>query len=165
VRLTKDISYAADPAAVFAMLTEVPFQERKCAATGALSHDVDIERYDDGSVVIRTRRTLPTEQVPDFAQRFVGRTIDVVQVDDWGPAGADGAREGTVVVELKGAPIRFAGSVSLRPGGEGTVEAFDGDIKASVPLIGGRMEKALEPALRAAINTEHREGQAWLAAR
>jgi Protein of unknown function (DUF2505) len=163
VRLTKDISYPADPATVFAMLTEVPFQERKCAATGALSHDVEIKEYDDGSAVIRTRRTLPTDQIPDFAQRFVGRTIDVVQVDDWGPSGPDGSRDGTVVVELKGAPIRFAGSLALRPGGDGTVEAIDGDIKASVPLIGGRMEKALEPALRSAINVENREGKAWLA--
>ena len=36
------------------------------------------------------------------------------------------------------------------------------DIKASVPLIGGRMERALEPALKAAIGVEQREGTAWL---
>lgn len=164
MRLTADITYAADPAAVFAMLTTTAFQERKCRATGALSQQVDVERYDDGSAVIRTVRTLPTQQVPDFARAFVGATIDVVQTDDWGPAGPDGAREGSVVVEIKGAPIRFAGSLALRAGSAGTAERIDGDIKASVPLIGGRMERALEPALRAAIDVEQREGRAWLAA-
>jgi hypothetical protein len=169
VRLTAEISYAADATAVFEMLTQVEFQERKCAATGALSHEVEVEEYDDGSAVIRTRRTMPTDQVPDFVRTFVGSALDVVQVDDWGPAGPDGARDGTAVVEIQGAPVRFAGSLTLRPaggggaGGAGTLETIDGDVKASVPLVGGRIEKALEPALRAAIKVEQREGTAWLA--
>ncbi len=138
MRLTAEISYAADPAAVFAMLTQVEFQERKCAATGALSHEVEVEDYDDGSAVIRTRRTMPTDQVPDFVRTFVGNTLEVVQVDDWGPAGPDGARDGTAVVEIQGAPVRFAGSLTLRPAGGGgrpggTLETIDGDVKASVP--------------------------------
>lgn len=165
MRLTAEIGYAAAPAAVFAMLTEVEFQERKCAATGAVDHEVHVEEYDDGSAVIRTRRTMPTDQVPDFVRTFVGSTLDVVQVDDWGPAGPDGARDGTAVVEIQGAPVRFAGSLTLRAGGQGSVETIDGDVKASVPLVGGRIEKALEPALKAAIRVEQREGTAWLASR
>jgi hypothetical protein len=169
VRLTAEISYAADPAAVFAMLTQTAFQERKCAATGALEHEVDIEEYDDGSAVIRTFRTMPTDQVPEFVRTFVGGSLEVVQVDDWGAPGPDGARDGTAVVEIKGAPVRFAGSLTLRPaagggaGGAGSVETIDGDVKASVPLVGGRIEKALEPPLQAAIRVEQREGSAWLA--
>ena len=37
------------------------------------------------------------------------------------------------------------------------------NLKASVPLIGGKIEKAVEPALLAAIKVEQREGRAWLA--
>ncbi len=164
MRLTAEISYSADPAAVFAMLTDQAFQERKCAATGALAHRVEIEQYDDGSAVVRTRRTMPTDQVPDFVRTFVGSSLEVVQVDDWGPAAPDGARDGSAVVEIQGAPVRFAGSLALRAGGPGTVETIDGDVKASVPLVGGRIEKALEPALQGAIHVEQREGTAWLAA-
>ena len=36
MRLTDEIRYDADQAAVFAMLVNTDFQERKCAATGAL---------------------------------------------------------------------------------------------------------------------------------
>jgi len=165
VRLRAEIRYDADPAAVFAMLTDAAFQERKCAATGALESEVEIERFADGGATIRTRRTMPTDQIPDVARSFVGRTIDVVQVDDFGPEEADGRRSGTVVVEIKNAPVRFAGSLALGPSPEGTLETVDGDVKASVPLIGGRLEKALEPALQAAIHVEQREGTAWLAAR
>jgi uncharacterized protein DUF2505 len=165
VRLRAEIRYKADPGAVFAMLTDAAFQERKCAATGALESEVEIERFADGGATIRTRRTMPTDQIPDVARSFVGRTIDVVQVDDFGPEEADGRRSGTVVVEIKNAPVRFAGSLALGPSPEGTLETVDGDVKASVPLIGGRLEKALEPALQAAIHVEQREGTAWLASR
>jgi Protein of unknown function (DUF2505) len=162
VRLSAEIRYDADPAAVFAMLTDAAFQEHKCAATGALESEVEIERFGDGGATIRTRRTMPTDQIPDFARSFIGRTIDVVQVDDFGAPDPAGRREGTVVVEIKNAPVRFAGSLTLGPTAQGTLETLDGNIKASVPLIGGRMEKALEPALQAAIRVEQREGTAWL---
>lgn len=168
MRLTDEIRYEADHASVFAMITDADFQERKCAATGALESEVEIERFADGGATIRTQRKMPTEQVPDFARAFVGARVLIVQVDDWTAPGPDGAREGTVVVEIRGAPVRFAGSLTLGPAagdGRGTVEFIDGDIKASVPLIGGRLERALEPALKAAIRVEEREGRAWLTAR
>jgi Protein of unknown function (DUF2505) len=165
VRLRAEIRYDAAPNDVFAMLTDAAFQERKCAATGALESEVEIERFADGGATIRTRRTMPTEQVPDFARTFVGRTLDIVQVDDFGAPDGEGRRDGTVVVEIKGAPVRFAGSLALGPSTPGTLQALDGDIKASVPLVGGRLERALEPALQAAIRVEQREGTAWLAAR
>jgi hypothetical protein len=108
---------------------------------------------------------MPTDQIPDFARSFVGRTIDVVQVDDFGAPDVDDGREGSVIVEIKGVPVRFAGSLALGAASAGTLETVDGDVKASVPLVGGRLERALEPALQAAIRVEQREGIAWLARR
>ncbi len=163
MRLSAEIRYDADPRAVFAMLTDTAFQDRKCEATGALDHEVEIEEFDDGSATITTRRTMPTDRVPDFVRSFVGQTLLVVQNDDWGPAAPDGSREGTIVVEIQGAPVRLAGSLALSPQGGQSVELIEGDVKASVPLIGGKIEKAVEPALLAAIKVEQREGRAWLA--
>ena len=165
MRLSAEIRYDADPATVFAMLLDPDFQERKCAATGAIDHEVEIEEYDDGGAAIRTSRTMPTDNVPDFVRTFVGQTLIVVQVDDWQAAGPDGSREGTTVVEIKGAPVRLAAALTLHPDGGGSREGIDGDLKAGVPIVGGRIEKAVEPALQAAIRVEQREGRAWLAAR
>jgi uncharacterized protein YndB with AHSA1/START domain len=164
VRLRAEIRYDADPESVFGMLTDAAFQEHKCAATGAVESEVEIECFADGGATIRTTRTMPTDQVPDFVRTFVGSRLVVVQVDDWAAPEPDGGRDGSAVVEIKGSPVRFAGSLTLRAGG-GTVETIDGDVKAGVPLIGGRIEKAVEPALQAAIRVEQREGTAWLAAR
>ena len=40
-----------------------------------------------------------------------------------------------------------------------------GDLKASIPLLGGRVEKAAAPAVVEAIRAEERTGQRWLADR
>jgi uncharacterized protein DUF2505 len=165
VRVANDIHYPADPAAVFAMLTDKAFQDRKLGQTGALSWDVEI-RAEGGGAVVSSRRALPTDQVPDAFRALVGAQITITQTETWGPAGADGARTGTLVVEVSGAPIRMNATLSLTAEGSGgTVERVDGELKARVPLIGGKIERSAEPAVRAAIDAEERIGQAWLAER
>src|SRR4051794_41776551 len=109
------------------MLTDAAFQERKCAATGALESEVEIERFPDGGATIRTRRTLPTDQIPDFARSFVGRTVDVVQVDDFGAADPAGRRGGGGGGEIKNAPGRVPGTRRLAPSAQGARAATHGD--------------------------------------
>jgi hypothetical protein len=163
VRLKAEIRYDADPEAVFAMLTDVAFQERKLEATKALSYEVEVEADDAGGARITTRRTMPTDRIPDVVRSAVGPTLEIVQVEDWGPGDADGAREGTLRVEVTQAPVRLTGTLRLGPQNGGTLEIVDGDLKARIPLIGGKMERAAEPAVMAAIEAEERTGQAWLA--
>lgn len=161
MKLTAQIRYAADPAAVFAMLTDPTFQAEVCQATGALSHSVDVQESDGGATVT-TAREMPTDQFPDFVKRLVGDTVQVVRVDRWAAAAGDGGRAGTVVVEIKGAPVRLSGTLRLTGDGAATVEDVDGDLKASVPLMGGKIEKAVEPPLRAAVAKEGEIGARWL---
>lgn len=165
VRLSAQIEYEAGPEAVFDMLATEDFQERKCVASGALAHEVRVERTAGDTATVTTRRTLPTDDVPDFARGFLGQTLRVDQVERWEAAGPDGARNGTVTVTVEGAPVRFAGRLRLSPDGRGTRETFDGEVKASVPLFGGKVERAVEPVVRAAIRVEHRTGTDWLADR
>jgi uncharacterized protein DUF2505 len=162
VKVTAQIRYAADPARTFAMLLDRGFQEQVCRETGARGFDVAVEQAGGGGTV-RTTRELPTDEFPDFVRTFVGDTVQVVRVDSWGAAAPDGSRRGTIVVEIKGAPVRLEGTIALRPEGGGTVEDVDGDLKASVPLVGGRIEKAVEPPIRAAVAKEEQVGARWLA--
>jgi hypothetical protein len=157
VKVNARLRYPVSCEHVFAMLVDRSFQERVCAATKALRYEVQIEQ-DAGSATITTRRELPTDTVPDFARGFVGRTLDVVRVDRWEPPAADGSRDGTVTVEIKGAPIRLNGMLALRPDDAGSEEVIAGELKASVPLLGGKLERAAEPALMSAIRKEEEVG-------
>lgn len=163
MRLKAELRYDAGPADVFAMLADPAFQERKLAATGAIEHEVDVVARDDGGAVVTTRRTMPTDQVPDLVRNLVGPTLTIVQVEDWGPAAADGGRSGTVTAEVSAAPVQLTGTLRLAAAGAGTVETLDAELKARLPIIGGRIERAAEPAITAAIDVEQREGRAWLA--
>lgn len=163
MRVDNEIRYPASPHDVAAMLADEAFQERKLVATHATSYDIEVTGDTSGAFTVSTRRTLPTDDVPDVARRFVGPTIDVRQVEAWEAPDADGARAGTVVVEIAGAPVRLSGTLNLVPDGEGTVEVMTGELKASVPFIGGRLEEAAQPSFLAAIRKEQEVGTAWLA--
>ena len=104
MKIAKSIEYAATPLEVFAVLSDVKFQEAKCAATAAVKHSAGVETVGDHTV-ITTERILPSDGLPDFAKSMVGPTLKVTETQDWGPAGADGSRRGTVSMAVAGAPI------------------------------------------------------------
>jgi Protein of unknown function (DUF2505) len=163
VQLTATIEYSAEPGRVFAMLTDQAFQEEVCRATGALKHEVGIEDSADGGVTITTSRTLPSDPLPDFVRKFAGETLTVRRVDRWGPAADDGSRDGTVVVEITGTPVRLTGRITLAADGDGAREQVGGDLKAAIPFIGGKVEKAAQAPILAAIDKEQEVGTDWLA--
>lgn len=163
MRVDSEIRYEADPDEVAAMLADPAFVERKCDAMGALDRSAEISGDSTGSFTATSSRTMPTDDFPDFARKMVGDTVKIKQVDAWEAPDADGSREGTVTVEIAGAPLKVTGQMSLRPDGAGTVQTVDAELKASIPIIGGKLEKAAHPAIMAAIRKEHQTGQKWLA--
>ena len=163
MRFNDQIRYPADPQRVFAMIVDPAFQEAKCVATGALEHEVDVSAADDGSAVVISTRAMPTDQLPEFVRGFVGGRLTLVETQRWNAPAADGGRTGTITVDISGAPIRFSGRLRLEGDADGTTQALDGDLKAAVPLVGGRIEKAAEPALRMGVRVEGRTGAEWLA--
>jgi hypothetical protein len=59
------------------------------------------------------------------------------------------------------------GTLALRPDGpdgENAVARLQADLKASIPLIGGRIEKACAQAVLAAVQVEERTAGEWLTA-
>jgi hypothetical protein len=164
VRVSAQIRYDdVGPVRVFEMIVDPAFQEAKCAATGSVEHEVDVSVHGNGGATVISRRTLPTHHVPDFVRSLLGPTLQIVETQEWHAAAGDGTRTGTIAVQIHGAPVRFTGSVALAADGPGTLQPIEGEIKASIPLVGGRIERAAEPAVMAAIRVEQRTGLAWLA--
>ena len=161
MRISETISYVAAPDAVFAMVTDPRFQERKCVEAGALRHDAAVTAAGDGARVV-TRRDLPTDGLPDFAKSVVGTTLSITETYEWSGPDGDAGRTGTLTVEVAGAPVAMRSDVRLLPSGGGTTITIEGDLKASIPLFGGKVEKAAAPAVVDAIRSEQKTGQAWL---
>jgi hypothetical protein len=152
--------YDAGPDDVFAIITDPSFREAACKATHAVSYDVSVTESGQ-DVVVRVERELPTDRIPDFARKFVGATLTVVQTESWHAAGADGARSADVRGEIKGTPATFTGTAALTPDGNGTVQSADLDVKVAVPLIGKKMEPYIAEAIEASMTKEQELGQTW----
>ena len=162
MKIAKTIDYAATPDEVFAVLSDARFQEAKCKATAAIKYNASVKTVGDRTV-ITTERILPSDDLPDFARSMVGETLKVTETQDWGPASDDGSRQGTVEMNVAGAPISLKGTLGLKPGGSGTIETLDSDLKAKIPLIGGKIEKAAAPPIEQAIDIEGETAAQWLA--
>ncbi len=162
MRITDTIDHPASPERVFAMLCSEEFQNRTCARSGAQEHEATVVEHGSG-VRITTRRRMPTDDFPDLVKGMVGATVVILGVQNWGAAGPDGSRQATLTVEVEGTPVTLTGTVSLAPGGAGTIETVEGELTARVPLFAGKVEKAAAPAFLAGIRVEGRVAREWLA--
>lgn len=169
MQLSAQVRYEADLDRVVALLADEEYVAAKVRATGALSHQVDVVGTPSDDFTVTTRRQMPTDAIPAQFRSFIGSTLEVRQIEAWEPPaqGPDGVRtrRGTLVVEITGAPVRLTGTMSLTQDGDTpvTVQRYDGDLRASVPLFAAAVEKATAEAVHAAIDAEQRTATEWLA--
>lgn len=161
--LAREYTFDATPAEVFAMFTDPAYVERRLVATGSLKTAVDVAAEGPGVQII-THRSLPPE-VPSSVRRFVGDTIDLDEVQHWGAAAGDGSRDGTIRVQITGAPVNLDAVISLRATGSGTRYSVTGSVHSSVPLFGRKIENATGPVVFSALDKEAEVSQDWLAER
>ncbi|USQ78703.1 DUF2505 domain-containing protein [Ornithinimicrobium faecis] len=161
MRIHETVEHDATPQQVFDMICSPEYQELKCARSGALEHEVAIEVEDDARTIV-TRRRLPTEGFPDFARKFVGDAVDVVETQVWGlTSDEDGGHTASLHVEIPRTPVSMSGSVFLAAGGAGTEHTVEGELKANVPFIGGKVEAAVAPVLARALRLEAKLSPEW----
>jgi hypothetical protein len=160
MELKLSASYDATPEEVFAIVTDATFREQACEKTKALSYDVKVSES-GGDTVVRVQREMATDNVPDFARKFVGQTLTVVQTETWHPANADGSRDADVKGEIANTPVTLKGTARISADGAQTVQAIDLDVKVAVPLIGKKMEPFVVDAIRSGLQKEHELGRDW----
>jgi hypothetical protein len=149
------LDFAADPAAVFTMLTDQKYLDEVCVASEAISYAASVT---DSST--RTSRTL---RAPDSVARFTGDQLTVIEDVAWRDASGDGARTGDLTMTILGQPVKLAGTLQLAPGGRGTVVELKGELKVAIPLLGRKLEQSAAPAVLAGFETQQKVGDTWLA--
>ena len=143
------------------MFRDPTYIERKGERSG--SHDITVTVDDgpDGGTVVVSKRSMPAE-LPSYAAALVGDTLTVTETQNWGPPAADGSCAATVTVAFS-APIAYHGSIALMAGNGGSVARTDGEFKASVPFVGGKVERLACEQTARYLRTEERVGAEWLA--
>ena len=138
--LSARLAFAADPATAFALLTDATYVEEVALATGGRDPQVTVTLAEDAGATIVSVRTLPA-QVPSYAKALVGGDLVLTETRVLGPADADGTRAGTFTVDFAGAPMQVTGSMRLVATATGSEVDIEMSVKASVPFIGGKIEK------------------------
>ena len=157
MKFSYDLVYDAPPADVHAMLADPAFREKVCTSQHAVRHEVTITPGASGMVVV-VDQTLPGRGIPSFAKKVIGDEIQIVQTEQW--SGETGAG---LDLGLPHKPAKVDGRIDLAETGSGTVETVSGEVKVSLPFIGGKLEKLIADMLGAAIRNEERVGRRWLA--
>jgi len=156
MRLRHELAYDAPPAEVRAMLNDPLFWDEVAAATGALSSTATI-----GAEGATTRIVVDQEQrvtgVPSFAKKFVGDSTRAITTQVWR------GDEASYEVEAPGKPTSIKGTATLAENGTGSTLTYDLDVKASVPLVGGKLEKLVVELTTEGFEKEQAVGAAWLA--
>jgi hypothetical protein len=145
--------YDAPAAAVFKMITDPAFRQKVSEATDAISCSA---AYGGGKLVVREEQAV--KGVPGFAKKFVGDSTVAIHTEVW----TDEA-SATFEVETPGKPTHITGTVTLTETAGRTTHAYDLDVKASVPLVGGKLEKLVADLTKQGLAKEHAVGVEWLA--
>jgi len=156
MRFRHELAYDAPPADVLAMMFDPLYWDRVGEANQALSCTTTI-----GTEGETTRVIIDQEQkvvgVPSFAKKFVGESTRAVITQVWQ------GQEARYEIETPGKPTHVTGTATVSENGTGSVLVYDLDVKASVPLIGGKLEKLVVDLTNEGFDTEQSVGAAWLA--
>ncbi|NLG20938.1 MAG: DUF2505 domain-containing protein [Actinomycetales bacterium] len=162
MRIHETVEHAASPQQVFEMICSPDYQELKCTRSGALEHEVAVEVEDDARTIV-TRRRLPTDGFPDFARKFVGDSVDVIETTVWSlTPDEDGGHSASLHLEIPRTPVSMSGSVVLEATDDGGTEhTMEGELKANIPFLGSKVEAAVAPVLAKALRLEGRLSREW----
>jgi hypothetical protein len=156
MRLRHELAYDAPPGDVLSMLADPLFWDKVADATGALSSTATAATEGATTRIVVDQQQAVTG-VPGFAKKFVGDSTRAITTQVWQ------GQQATVQVETPGKPTSIAGTASLAENGTGSTLTYDLEVKASVPLVGGKLEKLVVELTTEGFDKEQAVGAAWLA--
>ncbi len=152
-----ELTYAASPDEVFAMLSDPAFREKVCAAQEVISADITLTPSGGGFTLV-SDQVQNTAGLPAIAKKIAGDTTKAVIKEDWKDASG-----GSLEIIAPGKPTSATGTIRLTPSGSGTTEVVELEVKVKVPLIGGKLETVMADNIRSGMDVEQTVGVAWLA--
>jgi hypothetical protein len=155
MRLRHELAYDAPPTDVLAMLSDPLFWDKVAAATGALSSRATVDTEGPATTIVVDQEQA-VAGVPSFAKKFVGESTRAITTQVWR------GHDATVEVDTPGKPTRIAGTATVAENGTGSTLTYDLDVKASVPLVGGKLEKLVVELTTEGFDKEQAVGAAWL---
>jgi len=142
---------------VWAMLSDPGFRDAVCEYQRYPRREVTIEPTSAG-MTVKVDQHRPAHGVPSFARKLVGDELNIVQEESW-----SSHTEARLHVTIPGKPGDMLGTVKLTEVDGGVTEVVAVEVKASIPLVGGKIETMIGDMLGKALRAENKVGREWLA--
>jgi carbon monoxide dehydrogenase subunit G len=156
MKLHHELTFDATPDEVLAMLTDPAYWDKVAVATAAISSSATTESS-GGTTTVVVDQLQKVVGVPGFAKKFVGDSTRAITTQVWT------GNTASYVVDTPGKPTSMKGTLTVSAKGSGSALVYDLDVKASVPLIGGKLQSLVVELFTDGLGKEQSTGSAWLA--
>lgn len=165
MELTAQIHANGTPQQVLGALADREFIAFATERAGMRLVSTDIEQLDSGAITLVVRRAATSDLIPANFRSFVGSDIELRQTEAWAESIPEGAttRHGTFDIEIVGAPVRIAGRSTIAEESGQSVLRYEGEVKASIPLFGATIEKAVGQVVEQVLASQSNLVNEWLA--
>lgn len=135
---TFDFDYPRD--VILRMFGDEGYYRAKYEKMGGAPEVLDTQSSENRfSITVRHALDASRLKFPDFVKSRIGDNLYLRQTDAWQ---LDQGR-GRLDIDIEKAPVEIRSTLHLTDQGSGSRLTLDFDIKASVPLLGGKIEKAV----------------------
>lgn len=166
MQYTKQFTYSAPAADVYAMIIDPAFQTRRSKVGKPEHAEVKVTPGPgDGATVSLVRRMKFDMHLPAFVQKkFGGVKFTLTETQVWpDSAGSATDRTGKLTASVQGYSGGAAGTLRLTETGGVTTVALNADVTVKIPLIGPKLEKVAAGMLDKLLARDQKIGSDWLA--
>ncbi|RJQ78044.1 DUF2505 domain-containing protein [Pseudonocardiaceae bacterium YIM PH 21723] len=160
-RMETRLSYPFPATRVRSALVDPNYLRAKLASVhGDNSEVTEHSVAPDGGVQYTLALPIPLDKLPSIAKTLVPAGERLRRTEVW--SSSQDAPTMTSSVVVPNAPARIEATARLEAEGAGSVIVTDLTVSISVPLVGGKIEKALIKQLTEVLEKEHRFDLEWL---
>ncbi|MFW0155781.1 DUF2505 domain-containing protein [Rothia sp. P6271] len=116
-----------------------------CEKMGIGFEGLEVSGDTSGAFSAVSKRSVAADRVPDIAQKFVSKGLQMTQSDTVSAPSADGSRTISSDIKVSGMPVSARATQKLTASADKTVIEVSGQVSCSIPLVGKKIAAAAEP--------------------
>lgn len=160
-RISHDASYSCSAAELHATLCDPEYWRARVDAVGGPGATLDAVTPTKGGAEVALTQKVAAEHLPSIVSRIVSGDLSISRTESWGPLNGSSAT-GRTTAHVASTPAVVGSTAELSGADGGCTVRTRGEVKVSVPLIGGKLEQAVADAVLRLLNAEQKFTSSWV---
>jgi uncharacterized protein DUF2505 len=160
-RFSHRASYPTPVDTTFTTLVDEAYLTERLDAIGGKDATLLAHARKDEEVAYRIRQGVDAQRLPSAVRSILGGDLVVEREERWRPDGANVVSHSKVTIS--GVPAEITARSRLVSAGEGCELVTDAEVRVSIPLVGGKIEKVVAEQVTKLLAAEAEFAEKWLA--